>query len=312
MTLGAIAQILAFSVFSLIAVGGGLGMATTMSMFRSGIFLMASFIGVAGLFILLSADLLSLLQIMMYIGGMLVMILFMVLFSHDPGGEMMVSMEMATVERFFSLGIQPMQMEHGEHSDGMEHQEGDQGDEEHHNHHHSDDMDMNEGNQGGDTHHNHHHNNMQMSQESQGDEEHHSHHHSDGHGNMDHEHQGGDMHGGMDMSDMSMVTPIRPLATVLAILIGTLLVALLLLRPAWPISHAIPNPNSARMVGSLLMGKYMMGFEGAGLLILTGIFGAVLLSQPGSHPSEKNREARVEVDAPPAPIEDDPISLSNS
>ena len=55
-------QWIAFVVFGLIALAGALGMATTMSMFRSGIFLMASFMGVAGLFILLLADLLGFLQ----------------------------------------------------------------------------------------------------------------------------------------------------------------------------------------------------------------------------------------------------------
>ena len=59
MILGPLAQILAFTLLSLIAILGALGMATTMSMYRSGIFLMGSFIGVSGLFILLSADLLG-------------------------------------------------------------------------------------------------------------------------------------------------------------------------------------------------------------------------------------------------------------
>ncbi len=79
-----------------------------MSMFRSGLFLMASFVGVAGLFILLSADLMALLQIMMYVGGMLVMILFMVLFRHDPGGAMMAAMPemLSPIERFFSRGLE--------------------------------------------------------------------------------------------------------------------------------------------------------------------------------------------------------------
>jgi NADH-quinone oxidoreductase subunit J len=270
MILGEIAQIVAFVVFSVIAVAGALGMATTMSMFRSGIFLMASFIGVAGLFILLSADLLSLLQVMMYIGGMLVMILFMVLFSHDPGGSMMAGMEISPVERFFSLGLQS---EEGGH--------------EHHSHQH-DDMEMSDRDEADDQHDTHQHDDMEMSD---GDE-------------------AGDQHGDMDMGDMdmSMVTPIRPLATVLATLIGALLVALLLLRPAaWPISGTAPDPRSAMRVGYLLMDKYMMAFEGAGLLILTGIFGAVMISRPGQHPSEKSREARVEMDAPPAPIADDSI-----
>ena len=65
MILAPIVQIVVFAVFAGVAVVGAIGMTTTMSMFRSGIFLMASFIGVGGLFILLSADLLAWLQIMM-------------------------------------------------------------------------------------------------------------------------------------------------------------------------------------------------------------------------------------------------------
>ena len=64
-------------------------MTRTMSMVRSGIFLMGGFSALAGLFLLLSADLLASMQLMMYIGGMLVMILFMVKMSMDPGGAMM-------------------------------------------------------------------------------------------------------------------------------------------------------------------------------------------------------------------------------
>ncbi len=64
-------------------------MTQTMSMVRSGIFLMGGFSALAGLFLLLSTDLLASMQLMMYIGGMLVMILFMVKMSMDPGGAMM-------------------------------------------------------------------------------------------------------------------------------------------------------------------------------------------------------------------------------
>lgn len=258
MILEPIAQWGAFAVFAFIAVAGALGMATTMSMFRSGIFLMASFIGVAGLFILLSADLLSLLQVMMYIGGMLVMILFMVLFSHDPGGAMMAGMmELPPIERFFSLGLASNRHEHGDHADGRQQ------------HHHS------------------------KGQDERNDKE------KPEVGKQDHE---AGEHGGMDMSDMSMTTPMKPYAAVLATLVGVLLVALLLLRPAWPVSPMTPGPYSAEQVGSLLMGKYMIAFEGAGLLILIGIFGAVLVSRPGQYPDAGRRHARVAVDAPPAQI----------
>lgn len=246
MAIGPAAQILAFALFSLIAVAGALGMATTMSMFRSGVFLMASFIGVAGLFVLLMADLLGLLQVMMYIGGMLVMILFMVLFSTDPGGAMMAGMmEMAPLERLFSLGLDA----EGSAKAGMQHE-------------------------------------------------------GTGHTG----HGGGGMEGmgteGMDMEGMSMYTPIKRPAAVLASLVGVLLATLLLLRPAWPVTRDLPDPDSARRVGELLMERYMVAFEGAGLTILLGIFAAVLLSRPARHRDRPGRERlRAAVDEDPVPIE---------
>jgi len=251
MNVAAAAEVVAFGLSAFIAVAGALGVTTTMSMFRSGIFLMASFIGVAGLFILLSADLLSLLQIMMYIGGMLVMILFMVLFMPDPGGAMMAAMPgmMSPVERFFSRGLAQEDPEgEAEPPDG----------------------------------------------------------HGDGH------HEGGDQRGmdgmgDMDMSGMSMVTPVRRLAAWLAAATGCVLTALLLLRPNWPVSGAMPDPRSAERVGSLLMDKYMIGFEGAGFLILIGVFGAVFTARPDSHPSERGRGGRVaDAEAPPS-IEPEPL-----
>ncbi|HXV83655.1 MAG TPA: NADH-quinone oxidoreductase subunit J, partial [Candidatus Binatia bacterium] len=252
MTLSPLVEWLIFGCFAAIAIAGALGMATTMSMFRSGVFLMASFIGVAGLFILLSADLLSLLQIMMYIGGMLVMILFMVVFSHDPGGAMMAGMmELPPIERFFSLGLK-----------GSKHQG-------------ADDM-------------------GHESKKGHEDEQ-----HQGDNGENQGEHQESDI----DMSEMSMTTPLKRYAALLATVVGILLVVLLLLRPAWPVLNELPNPNSAWQVGSLLMGKYMIAFEGAGLLILLGIFGAVFISRPGQFPDSGDRGLRVSVDAPPAPID---------
>lgn len=82
-----------FCAFSLIAVITAGGMLITMSMYRAGLALMASFVALAGLFILLDADLLAAIQVMMNVGGMLVMVLFMVMIMMDPGGEMMWSMK---------------------------------------------------------------------------------------------------------------------------------------------------------------------------------------------------------------------------
>lgn len=237
MTLDVVAQWVAFGVFSFIAVSGGLGMTTTMSMFRSGTFLMASFVGVAGLFLLLSADLLGMLQVMMYLGGMLVMILFMLRFSHDPGGDMMASMmALPFVERAFSAGLKRP--------------------------------------------------GMQQQQQQQ---------------------HGG--HGGMQHEDMSMFTPAKRLAFGLSLLVGAGLITVLVLSRPWPTVDDLPPPDSASRVGHLLMGKYMIAFEGAGLLILLGIFGGVYLSRPGRFPDATGRrELQAAVDDQPAPVDEDTLA----
>ncbi|HET6906950.1 MAG TPA: NADH-quinone oxidoreductase subunit J [Rhodanobacteraceae bacterium] len=226
---------IAFAVFAFIAVAGALGMTTTMSMFRSGIFLMASFIGVAGLFILLLADLIALLQVMMYIGGMLVMILFMLLFSHDPGGAMMSThMTLKGPERWFSLGLARKQA--------------------HENDPHA------------------------------------------GHGD------------GMSMEGMSMYTAIKRPAVILAALTGVLLIALLIWRPHWAVVHTLPDQDSPARIGELLMGKYMLAFEGAGLMILLGIFGAVLMQRPAKYPDSSERDTlQAAIDEPPPPVESDAL-----
>ena len=275
MELGAAAQIVAFAVFSFVAVAGALGMTTTMSMFRSAIFLMASFIGVAGLFILLMADLLGLLQVMMYIGGMLVMALFMVLFSNDPGGAMMTGMmELPLLEKFFSFGLAQSHMDgHEEHSHDHEDGEG----HEHHEGTHGEDGE-NSGKHNGDN--------------GSGEEE--------------------DGNGEMDMEPMFIVQNKKP-AVALAAVVCLFFSLLILFRPAWPIQNALPAQNSAEQIGDLLMGKYMIAFEGAGLLILLGIFGAVYLSRPGRYPDPTDRdEIQAAVEEMPAAIEDDKMEPENT
>jgi NADH:ubiquinone oxidoreductase subunit 6 (subunit J) len=82
-----------FLSLSTVAIITAAGMLLTMSMYRAGLALMTSFVALAGLFILLNADLLAAIQVMMNVGGMLVMVLFMVMIMMDPGGEMMWSMK---------------------------------------------------------------------------------------------------------------------------------------------------------------------------------------------------------------------------
>ncbi len=74
-----------FIALSAVSVITAAGFILTMSMYRAGLALMASFVALAGLFILLDADLMAAIQIMMNVGGMLVMVLFMVMMMMDPG-----------------------------------------------------------------------------------------------------------------------------------------------------------------------------------------------------------------------------------
>jgi NADH-quinone oxidoreductase subunit J len=331
------ALLVAFGLCSFLALAGALGMATTMSMFRSGIFLMTSFIGVAGLFILLAADLMGLLQIMMYVGGMLIMIMFMVLFMHDPGGAMMAGMPdmMAPIERFFSKGLQPQpdrdeetahdtvnqdEVAPGRMSDGntvdcdnttgaMDHATLD--------HVRMDHTGMKRG-----AGHDHagvmegsgpvKHMDMPKEQDAHvavGSEDCHGMvntgmAHDSAKGNdMD---KMGDMGNMGDMGDMSMVTPVRALAVWGATAVGIGLVLLLLLRPAWPVVRQHPDANSALAVGMMLMHKYMIAFEGAGFLILLGIFGAVFLARTERHVKAADRAARVARAEDPPPAESGP------
>src|SRR5262245_14965194 len=75
-----------FLALSAIAVITAASMLTTLSMYRAGLALMSSFVALAGLFILLDADLLAAIQMIMNVGGMLVMVLFVVIVLRVPGG----------------------------------------------------------------------------------------------------------------------------------------------------------------------------------------------------------------------------------
>ncbi len=226
MNIGDILQWILFGVGAVTAVIGALGMTVTMSMFRSGIFLILSVIGSSILLILLGASLLGFLQIMMFIGGMLVMILFMVLFSHDPGGEMMSAMPLSLFEKPFSRGI------------------------------------------GGSKKHEAENTNDNMT----------------------------------GMNSMSMTTPVKRLAIILAVIFGVLLVTLIFLSAPWKIVDLSPDPNAPLQIGQLLLGKYMIGFEGAGILILLGIFGSVYLARSGQFYTDKKITETAALDIPPVPV----------
>lgn len=70
-----------FAVFSIIALGGALGVVTNRNLFRGTVWLMVSLFGVAGLFVLLSAPFLAAIQILVYIGAIAILFTFAVMLT---------------------------------------------------------------------------------------------------------------------------------------------------------------------------------------------------------------------------------------
>lgn len=77
------AQSIAFLVFSVLILGGGLGVVTTRNLVHGAVNLIVSFFGVAGFFVLLSAPFLAAVQVMVYIGAIAILIIFAVMLTRS-------------------------------------------------------------------------------------------------------------------------------------------------------------------------------------------------------------------------------------
>jgi NADH-quinone oxidoreductase subunit J len=70
-----------FIILSLCALGGGLGVVFSRNLFRAALFLVLSFVGVAGFYVLLEAELLAMIQILVYVGAIAILIIFAIMLS---------------------------------------------------------------------------------------------------------------------------------------------------------------------------------------------------------------------------------------
>lgn len=75
------AQSIAFAIFSILTLAGGIGVVANRNLFRGAIWLIISFFGVAGLFVLLSAPFLAAVQVLVYIGAIAILITFAVMLT---------------------------------------------------------------------------------------------------------------------------------------------------------------------------------------------------------------------------------------
>lgn len=74
----------AFYAFSALTLIGALAVLLTRNVLYAAFFLLLTLLGAAGLFVLASADFLAVAQIMIYVGGVLVLIIFGVMLTNQP------------------------------------------------------------------------------------------------------------------------------------------------------------------------------------------------------------------------------------
>jgi len=76
------AEAIVFTVFAVLTVGSALVVVLARSLIYNAFALLFTFFGVAGLYVLLGADFLAAAQLLVYVGGILVLLLFGVMLTH--------------------------------------------------------------------------------------------------------------------------------------------------------------------------------------------------------------------------------------
>jgi NADH:ubiquinone oxidoreductase subunit 6 (subunit J) len=70
-----------FIILSAVALIGAVGVVTSRNLFRAALFLVLSFVGVAGFYILLDAEFLAMIQLLVYVGAISILIIFAIMLS---------------------------------------------------------------------------------------------------------------------------------------------------------------------------------------------------------------------------------------
>jgi NADH-quinone oxidoreductase subunit J len=70
-----------FIILSAVALIGAAGVVATRNLFRSALFLVLSFVGVTGLYVMLEAEMLAMIQLLVYVGAISILIIFAIMLS---------------------------------------------------------------------------------------------------------------------------------------------------------------------------------------------------------------------------------------
>lgn len=80
-------DVIAFGLIGAFTVGAALMTVTSHRLFHSALYLAASLLGVAGLFLMAGAQMLFVVQILVYVGAVVTLILFAIMFTHGSTKE---------------------------------------------------------------------------------------------------------------------------------------------------------------------------------------------------------------------------------
>ena len=79
-------ETIAFLLFALFTIASSLGVVLVEDIWHSALFLGGALLSVAVHFLLLEAAFLAVVQVLVYVGGILILIAFAVMLTRDPGG----------------------------------------------------------------------------------------------------------------------------------------------------------------------------------------------------------------------------------
>ena len=81
----AVAETLAFALFAIITVGSSLGVVLVRDTWHAALLLGVALLSVAAHYIMLQAEFLAMMQVLVYVGGVLILITFAVMLVRRPG-----------------------------------------------------------------------------------------------------------------------------------------------------------------------------------------------------------------------------------
>jgi NADH-quinone oxidoreductase subunit J len=82
------AHTIIFYILSAMIIGGAVMAVTSLKIFRAAIYLLFSLIGIAGLYFWLNYEFIAAVQIVVYVGGIVVLIIFSIFLTHHSGEDM--------------------------------------------------------------------------------------------------------------------------------------------------------------------------------------------------------------------------------